>query len=197
MAPTPSGQIVKKIKKIGSPNSKIYLIENLLSTEEVGVMLAEITQRGDLTVTPEDGFGIFETVKILDGNIPVCQKIINKLEKIVLEIFDDTFIPITLPDLKSSIKIQKVGQKHPLHSDSSDTTSSGGVDGQKVFLSAVVSLYSGYEGGETVFPNEEVVIKLNAGSAIIYSSNGHYHAVNEVTRGNRYTFLTFWDEKIN
>lgn len=59
-------------------------------------------------------------------------------------------------------------------------------------LSAVVFLSSPqtYEGGELVFPDLEVSLKLEAGSAVFFDSS-ILHGVRPVTQGERYVLITF------
>jgi predicted 2-oxoglutarate/Fe(II)-dependent dioxygenase YbiX len=57
-------------------------------------------------------------------------------------------------------------------------------------LSVIAGLNDDYEGGELVI-NEDV-IRLNQGQVIVFPSNFLYpHKVNNVTRGTRYSSITW------
>ena len=67
--------------------------------------------------------------------------------------------------------------------------------------SAVICLNDGYEGGHTIFPEQDVEYTGKKGRLIIFPSGGsHPHGVTEVTSGERYTFsmwMTKKKEKMN
>ena len=60
--------------------------------------------------------------------------------------------------------------------------------------SFVVFLNDEYEGGELIFDN--VTFKPKVGQLIYFSGNER-HYVNNVTNGNRYTLVSFFNDKMN
>ena len=73
------------------------------------------------------------------------------------------------------------------HSD----THSHHVDKARV-LSLVLYLNDDYEGGAVTFPRQEVTIKPEAGSMVIFPSTGtHPHEALKVTKGKKYAVVTW------
>ena len=180
-------------REIGVNGSGVFLIDNLIEPREVEQIEDCIISNKQLInyASPEsDGF---DTIGISDTNIGYAQKIIQCLESVLLDVHGDVFNKIKLPDIRTSIKIQKTGEEHSVHSDSHDDTWSGESSGNLIKFSAIYCFSSDYSGGEVVFPDENVEIKLNAGQALIFPSVDHRHMVKKVTDGTRYSFLTFWD----
>jgi Rps23 Pro-64 3,4-dihydroxylase Tpa1-like proline 4-hydroxylase len=63
----------------------------------------------------------------------------------------------------------------------------------KFAYSVVLYLNDNYDGGEINFPNQNVKLKPQAGSMLIFPSNEPYvHEVNEVVSGNKYIATTMW-----
>jgi len=187
---------MRQVTKIGAEDSLIYIVKELFTKSEAYEMLEKLLSDKSLLRHASQESGGFDTINIFGNNVAICQEIITRLEDVLTDTFGGIFLPITLPDSRTSIKIQREGESHRLHSDSGISTWSGDTEGEQLLFSAVVSLSDNYDGGETQFPYDDVKVRLDAGSAIIYSSVGHAHMVTEVTEGKRYTFLTFW-EKIN
>lgn len=91
-----------------------------------------------------------------------------------------------------TIKHQGVGQKHLIHSDNDPYTIS--IDDRKnIVMSSTISLSSDYEGGLFTFPEYDISVKLEIGDGLFFPANGHWHEIAEVTSGNRYTLLHFWE----
>ena len=130
---------------------------------------------------------------IITKHIDISKYIISKLEKCLFNIFGNTFSPISLPDKRTSIKIQSTGQRHPLHSDSSKTTHSGYNYGENLAYSGILSMSDDYTGGEVNFPGDKAFTRLGAGDAIFFPSQKHIHQIEMVGSGKRFTFLTFWE----
>ena len=178
---------------IGIPDSDIYLIEGLFSKAETKEILQNFLENpSSYAISASESHG-FDTVRITSENMDSAKKIISKLEQALSKIFEYDFKSIVLPDVRTSIKVQKTGQSHPVHSDCHEDTESGEESGTEVVYSAIFCLSDDYLGGEVAFPNEDVLIKLEAGSALIFPSSNHWHEVKVVTLGTRYSFLTFWE----
>ncbi len=60
-------------------------------------------------------------------------------------------------------------------------------------LSSVIYLNDDYEGGELYFPNQEVKIKPEAGSIVLFPSvDPYYHQSLEIISGMKYAVPGFW-----
>jgi hypothetical protein len=89
------------------------------------------------------------------------------------------------PGKMSTIMISKyfTGAELGLHTDSYR---------DNAYLSAVLYLNDDYEGGEIVFPNQDVKIKPSAGSIIVFPSlEPFFHESLKVTSGEKYMCSVF------
>lgn len=60
------------------------------------------------------------------------------------------------------------------------------------YISACLYLNDDYEGGELVFPEQDIVIKPSAGSVVVFpSTEPFFHQVNKVTSGEKYICSAF------
>jgi hypothetical protein len=92
-----------------------------------------------------------------------------------------------LPDY-FSIKKYMPGADMGPHVDSSDPT-----DVYHPVLSGVIYLNDDYEGGEIEFPNQNINIKPESGSLIIFPSVDPYvHHPKKIISGNKYMIPLFW-----
>jgi hypothetical protein len=91
-----------------------------------------------------------------------------------------------------TVKHQEVGQEHKVHSDN-DPATIRGEERQAIVMSSIISLSSKYEGGLLQFPEYGISMKLEAGDCVFFPSHGHWHAVTEVTAGDRYSLMHFWE----
>jgi hypothetical protein len=102
--------------------------------------------------------------------------------------------PVKFPNKYVSIKIQRPGEIHSLHSDAGKTTYGYG-DGSDLYMSSIIILNDDYGGGDVVFPDLGVRIRPSVGSMLIFPSADHEHLVEEVTSGWRYSLLQFWGKQ--
>lgn len=92
-----------------------------------------------------------------------------------------------LPDF-FSIKKYDQGVDMGPHVDSSDPTTTN-----HPVISGVIYLNDDYEGGELHFPNQNIKIKPESGSLIIFPSVEPYlHHPQKIIRGNKYMIPLFW-----
>jgi predicted 2-oxoglutarate/Fe(II)-dependent dioxygenase YbiX len=64
-------------------------------------------------------------------------------------------------------------------------------------MSAVLYLNDDYEGGELNFKDQNITIKPEAGSIVIFPSVApFYHESKEIISGNKYMCPAFWKEII-
>jgi hypothetical protein len=89
-------------------------------------------------------------------------------------------------DTDSAIKKYNVGTEMGPHADQND----GDV---RLRYSIVSYLNDDYEGGELAFPNQNVVIKPQAGSIVIFPSSEPYlHQSKKLISGTKYMCPGFW-----
>jgi len=181
------------IEPIGFPGSDVFMARNIFTKKEIDLFLDVFLTTQNPSSSAEELSGQFKNIQINAENIDIAQRMIALLENALRTAYGDTFKPILLPDTRTSIKIQETGQMHPIHSDLAKTTHSGGVYGEMLAYSGILSLSDDYDGGEINFPGDGVFTKLDAGSALFFPSQKHIHQVERVLSGTRYTFLTFWE----
>ena len=64
-------------------------------------------------------------------------------------------------------------------------------------MSAVLYLNDDYEGGELYFKNQDVLIKPEAGSVVVFPSvSPFYHESKEIISGNKYMCPAFWHKTV-
>jgi predicted 2-oxoglutarate/Fe(II)-dependent dioxygenase YbiX len=83
----------------------------------------------------------------------------------------------------------KVGQHFHLHTD----TIAGHKGWGARILSAVAFLNDDFEGGGLVFPRQKIEVKAKRGTLILFPSTfTHPHAALDVTKGVKYSAVTWW-----
>lgn len=95
--------------------------------------------------------------------------------------------PLKLPDY-FSIRKYDTGADMGKHVDSEDPT-----DKSHPVVSGVLYLNDDYEGGEIYFPEQDIKIKPEAGSMIMFPSyRPYFHHPLAITSGNKYMIPFFW-----
>ena len=93
------------------------------------------------------------------------------------------------------------GHKYPVGSWAAPHSDSSELDGtpnpwQMNKYAAILYLNNDYEGGEIYFPQHNIDIAPGAGSLLVFEGSHKYlHGVREITKGNRFTILAFWDNE--
>ena len=121
----------------------------------------------------------------------IFERVNQKLGDAVKTVYNKEVVP-------SSIHAQKweVGSSANPHSDNSDFEGNptNGFDNLKYV--GILYLNSDYDGGELYFPEHNISIHPNAGSMYIFSGGvENIHGVTEITKGTRYSIVSFWDFK--
>lgn len=87
-----------------------------------------------------------------------------------------------------SIRKYNTGSDMGAHVDSEDPT-----DTKHPTISGVFYLNNDYEGGEIFFPNQNISLKPEAGSLLIFpSERPFFHHPTKITNGNKYMIPLFW-----
>jgi len=102
--------------------------------------------------------------------------------------------------LKVRVKnVTMSGHKYPVGSYAAPHSDSSELDGtpnswQMNKYAAILYLNDDYEGGQIYFPQHNVDISPKAGSLLVFEGSHEYlHGVREITSGDRFTILAFWD----
>lgn len=79
------------------------------------------------------------------------------------------------------------------HSDNSDFAGNPNAFEINKYV-GILYLNDDYEGGELYFPHHDIIIKPEAGMFITFPGGvENIHGVTEITKGTRYTMVSFWD----
>jgi hypothetical protein len=93
------------------------------------------------------------------------------------------------------------GHKYPTGSFAAPHSDSADVDGelsawQMNKYASILYLNEEYSGGQVYFPQHDVEIAPSAGSLLVFEGSPAYlHGVKEITSGDRFTILAFWDNE--
>lgn len=93
------------------------------------------------------------------------------------------------------------GHKFPTGSYANPHSDSSELDGtpnawQMNKYACILYLNADYTGGQIYFPQHDVSISPEAGSLLVFEGSHEFlHGVKEITSGDRYTILAFWDDK--
>ena len=190
---------MKTYKYHTQENGSIFIFKNIFSTNMTNKVLDAVLRMPLIKATPESGG--FDTITF-DMSVKInnfyFEKIYSLLYKrLEYSLKNDFYIDAFFDRNKicnPSIKIQYPGQHHVIHSDHEYSNSKANVASKILMensISSVISLSSDYEGGALIFPEEDISINLEAGSACVFTSIGNKHGVTEVTNGIRYSLLNF------
>lgn len=136
--------------------------------------------------------GIFSTASTVDEVDLQILKIVSEVKSIISFCSKNycQLYKIKEPWLPNYFSIKKYipGADMGPHVDSSDPT-----DINHPVLSGVIYLNNNYEGGEISFPNQNLKIKPEPGSLIIFPSIEPYvHHPQRIISGNKYMIPLFW-----
>jgi hypothetical protein len=96
---------------------------------------------------------------------------------------------INLETSRFSLNMYQPGMGMGPHIDAYDPNGTG----TDLKYTLVCYLNDDYEGGEIVFPNQNVTIKPKAGSMVMFPSGDPYtHEAKPVTSGKKYLYTTHW-----
>jgi hypothetical protein len=130
----------------------------------------------------------------LEGNDLMLNRkvlyVINSLKSAALYCATNYALNLRINDIKieNSFRISKYNEGTSMgpHTDAYD-------EEDALAYSILVYLNDDYEGGEIFFPNQNILLKPQAGSLIIFPSCEPYvHQVKEITKGTRYISPFLW-----
>lgn len=128
---------------------------------------------------------------IMNGCVEVVR---HAVENLINPFFDVSVQSAEIPQVLR----YDVGGHYDEHVDSEalwHNTHENKIEWKKVLdrdISILLYLNDDYEGGELVFPNQNIMIKPKTGMLVAFPSNHHFvHGVNPVTKGTRYAMVTW------
>jgi hypothetical protein len=180
---------------LGITHNKIVEIPNFISPEIVPNMINFFencdVEWGDIAFYGSSGKGIKTDSEIMKKfNLPdgFFEKLKDKYQEAVQIVFGREVRANT-----SHAQKWDVGGFASVHSDNSDNEGEPNAFEINKYV-AILYLNDDYEGGNLYFPEHDISFKPNAYS--LYTFPGgveNLHGVSEITKGTRYTMVSFWD----
>ena len=183
----PSGNIL--------PCGQIFVIDNVLNFDECQELINTIDEQATL----KECYGYKSNVQSTYIDLEMLRKphgklydrinkmIFKSINRIILEVGETSKVNINLIRCDSGCRLRKINGPTKLHVDGVLEES-----GMVRFASLVIGLNSDYEGGEFIFPEQDVKIKLKAGQALFFPPHwSHPHETLELHGTHRYTINTW------
>ena len=123
-----------------------------------------------------------------NNSIKIINTITNSISKCIeIYIKETNAVPGYLPNIINVRKYDTEAYMGP-HIDTEDEQ-----DKTRPSISLVFYLNDNYEGGQIEFQNQNILLKPEAGSIIIFPSiSPYYHDPKPVTEGTKYMIPVFW-----
>ena len=178
----------------------IAFLPQFFSKQECADFLAKALSLRSITPEESGGKTPFEVVGDFSDLVEIDGMIARLLDAVIFN-FPQYEFQEQAQRINSVLKFQRIGELHRVHADADNSMYSSGptrkdLDKRAKFISIVSSitiLNDDYEGGELIFPQHDVSIKLGAGDVIMWPSMDYQHGVNVVTGGQtRYSLVSFW-----
>ena len=186
--------------------NKIYYYKNVIDAPDQLIVQIE---ESDSRVTDTDPIGAWTDWIASGGGEPYVFGSIKHTDETKLETGSDAsiFIHKTLKstltlvgkDYAQSQGIEYIDpmpvsiSKYRTGADMGPHVDDYGQDGVVPLMSAVIYLNDDYEGGELRFPEQDVMIKPEAGSVIVFPSvEPFYHQSMPLKTGTKYMVPAFW-----
>lgn len=146
---------------------------------------------GDVAFRNSLGMGI-PPIDSLALNYGLAENYFEKIREKYQNAVETTHGRKVKPNTTHAQKWEVGGIAHP-HSDNSDFAGNPNAFEINKYV-GILYLNDDYEGGELYFPDHGIVLKPEAGMFVTFPG-GHenIHGVTEVTKGTRYTMVSFWD----
>jgi hypothetical protein len=178
-------------------NSNIYVYRNFLTSEKCKKYINFFESNPQFwSETPSPGvYGMpFESPFEFNKDISILQ---NDLDFIV-----DSFITMTTDAHEVPVYLNELhatrwetGSYGDYHADDSDLDGNDNGGTHNVF-STILYLNDDYLGGEVYFKNQDISLKLDAGSVLCFRGNlNNIHKINDVLEGTRYNIISFFNDK--
>ena len=172
-------------------SSKIFEVKNMISKDVSDVIIKESEKMSGWT-----NVGFYKA-KIL-GQIDEHPEIDGLFKDYVKSYINDTS-KILSKEFDKNVCLKMIYiQKWPIGSYAVRHNDTHNFDGSPAFVyckvSTVLYLYNDFLGGNLEFPDHDISIQPNQGSAYMFDGGPeNEHQVTEIIDGDRYTIVTFWD----
>lgn len=192
-------------KKLDQLSSYICTYDNILTKEECDFILSEYVKSDeweDTCVGSENNTSLYDKNKCNCQLIPISQELIlqkNPQKRKLIDDFVFSKVSIIMQNYmsdfpKCTLKTDtgyhlmryQTGGYYKQHCDNLDT--------YPRTVSASIILNTDYTGGDFCFFDQKIKIDQKLGSVIVFPSNFMYpHEVTEVTKGKRYSLVTWFN----
>lgn len=188
-------KIINGKGKLGVDHNRIVEVPNFVSKDIASAMVEYFKKEdrwGETAFNGSHGAPVQAgMVKPSEFGLPdsIFMDVNAKLEEAVTAVYNKKVTP-------SSIHAQKwdVGSSANPHSDNSDFEGNPTEGFDNLKYVGILYLNSDYEGGDLFFPEHNISIHPNAGSMYIFSGGvENIHGVTEITKGTRYSIVSFWN----
>jgi hypothetical protein len=181
--------------ELGIPQNKIIEIPNFVTPEAAVNMINYIESYseiwGDIAFYGSSGMGIHpDDPRLAEYNLPPMY--FDSLRKKFQEAIELVFERPVKANTSHAQKWDVGGFAAP-HSDNSDFDGHPNAFEINKYV-GILYLNHDYEGGELYFPDHNIELKPAAYSYICFPGGvENIHGVKEITKGVRYTMVSFWD----
>jgi hypothetical protein len=181
--------------ELGIPQNKIIEIPNFVTPEAAVRMINYIESYseiwGDIAFYGSSGMGIHpDDPRLAEYDLPPMY--FDSLRKKFQEAIEIVFEREVQPNTSHAQKWDVGGFASP-HSDNSDFDGKPNAFEINKYV-GILYLNGDYEGGELYFPEHDISFKPEPFSYICFPGGiENIHGVTEITKGTRYTMVSFWD----
>jgi predicted 2-oxoglutarate/Fe(II)-dependent dioxygenase YbiX len=184
------------ISKHELPRGQIFVIDNVLNFDECRELINVIDERAMLKECYGKESNVQSTYIDLEMlknsheelHDKLYKMIFNSINRIVLTVGNISPIDITCIKSDSGYRLRKNHGPTKIHVDGTIEKSTG----RARVASVIIALNSDYEGGEFVFQEQDVKIKLKAGQALFFPPDwSHPHETLDLHGTYRYTINTW------
>lgn len=176
-------------------NSNIYIYRNFLTPERCKDYINFFESNSNFwgnTIYNVYGMGLDLPLRFNE----------NSILKKDIEFIEDSFTKITIDAHQTSVSLNEIhaskwetGSSGGYHADDSDLDGNDNGGTHNVF-STILYLNDDYDGGEVYFKNQNISLKLDAGTVVSFKGDlSHVHKINEVLDGTRYNIISFFNVK--
>lgn len=181
--------------ELGIPQNRIVEIPNFVTPECAESMINYIESYseiwGDIAFYGSSGMGIHpDDPRLAEYNLPPMffESLRKKFQEAIELVFDRKVTANT-----SHAQKWDVGGFAAPHSDNSDFDGTPNAFEINKYV-GILYLNSDYAGGELYFPEHDIEFQPAAYSYICFPGGvENIHGVKEITKGTRYTMVSFWD----
>jgi predicted 2-oxoglutarate/Fe(II)-dependent dioxygenase YbiX len=177
------------------PRGQIFVIDNVLNFDECQEIINVIDKHATLKECYGESANVQSTYIDLEMLKNSHKKLHDRIRNMIFNSINHTVLtvgkyPVDISCIKSDsgYRLRKIHGPTKIHVDGVLEESCNGVR----FASVIIALNSDYEGGEFVFQEQDVKIKLKAGQALFFPPYwSHPHETLELHGTYRYTINTW------